>query len=136
MAFLGVGFGHRPYGSFRSESFAFVIPFNISYVGVIDSTSGSSYLVAHPLIGDQTLLALTTHVLQQAPNFAPTVASMGYRLNHSSLLQHLSLLLPPPSVRHSLLHAKLGESAHPNQQRVHTITITATTHTTALNAAT
>ena len=37
-----------------------------------------SYLVAHPLIGDQTFLALTTHVLQQAPNFAPTVASMGY----------------------------------------------------------
>ena len=37
-----------------------------------------SYLVAHPLVGDQILLALTIHVIQQAPNFAPTVASMGY----------------------------------------------------------
>jgi hypothetical protein len=37
-----------------------------------------SYLVAHPLVGDQTFITLTTHVLQQAPNFAPTVASMGY----------------------------------------------------------
>ena len=51
MAFLGVGFGHRPYGSFRSESFAFVIPFNISYVGVIDSTFGSSGMKLWPNYG-------------------------------------------------------------------------------------
>ena len=40
-----------------------------------------SYLVAHLLVGDQTFLSLTTHVLQQAPNFALTVTSMGYSAN-------------------------------------------------------
>ena len=40
-----------------------------------------SYLVANPLVGEQTFLALTTHVLQQAPNFAPTIASLGYSAN-------------------------------------------------------
>ena len=37
-----------------------------------------SYLVTHPLVGNQIYRELTTHVLQQAPNFAPTAASMGY----------------------------------------------------------
>ena len=37
-----------------------------------------SYLVTHPLVGNQIYRDLTTHVLQQAPNFAPTAASMGY----------------------------------------------------------
>ena len=37
-----------------------------------------SYLVTHPLVGNQQYRELTTHVLQQAPNFAPTAASMGY----------------------------------------------------------
>ena len=37
-----------------------------------------SYLVAHPLVGAQNYRDLTTHTLQQAPNFTPTAAAMGY----------------------------------------------------------
>lgn len=48
-----------------------------------------SYLVAHPLVGDQTFVALTTHVLQQAPNFAPTVASMGYSASTTTDSPHI-----------------------------------------------
>ena len=36
-----------------------------------------SYLVATPLVSEQTFVTLTTHVVQQAPNFTPTTASMG-----------------------------------------------------------
>ena len=44
-----------------------------------------TYLVAHPLVGEQTFLALTTHVVEQAPNFAPKIASMGYAANSMSV---------------------------------------------------
>lgn len=37
-----------------------------------------SYLVTHPLVEQQLYRDMTTHVLQQAPNFTPTAASMGY----------------------------------------------------------
>lgn len=37
-----------------------------------------SYLVAHPLVGAQNYRDLTTHTLNQAPNFTPTAAAMGY----------------------------------------------------------
>ena len=37
-----------------------------------------SYLVATRLVSEQTFLTLTTHVVEQAPNFMPTTASMGY----------------------------------------------------------
>ena len=37
-----------------------------------------SYLVARPLVGTQNYRDLTTHTLQQAPNFTPTAAAMGY----------------------------------------------------------
>lgn len=40
-----------------------------------------SYLVATPLVSEQTFVTLTTHVVQQAPNFTPTTASMGYSAN-------------------------------------------------------
>jgi hypothetical protein len=46
-----------------------------------------SYLVAHPLVGEQTFLALIAHVVEQAPNFAPTIASMGYAAN-GTLITH------------------------------------------------
>ena len=49
-----------------------------------------SYLVAHTLIGEQTFLALTNHVAEQAPNFAPTVASMGYAANSTPADQSTS----------------------------------------------
>ena len=43
-----------------------------------------SYLIAHPLIANQTFTTLAEHVLQQAPNFAPTAGTMGYTANVSA----------------------------------------------------
>lgn len=43
-----------------------------------------SYLIAHPLIADQIFTTLAEHVLQQAPNFAPTAGTMGYTANVSA----------------------------------------------------
>lgn len=40
-----------------------------------------SYLVTTPLVSEQTFVTLTTHVVEQAPNFTPTTASMGYSAN-------------------------------------------------------
>lgn len=37
-----------------------------------------SYLVSTPLVGAQTFLTLTTHIIAQAPNFTATAADMGY----------------------------------------------------------
>ena len=61
-----------------------------------------SYLVAHPLVERQLFGALTAHVLEQAPNFAPTTASMGYAANTTNAIPalpdadpHLALLASP-----------------------------------------
>ena len=54
-----------------------------------------SYLVAHPLIGQQVYRDLTTHVLKQAPNFTPTVASTGYA---ASTTASADSLINPPSL--------------------------------------
>ena len=43
-----------------------------------------SYLIVHPLIADQLFTTLAEHVLQQAPNFAPTAGTMGYTANVSA----------------------------------------------------
>ena len=43
-----------------------------------------SYLIADPLIADQLFTTLAEHVLQQAPNFAPTAGTMGYTANVSA----------------------------------------------------
>jgi hypothetical protein len=43
-----------------------------------------SYLIVHPLIADQVFTTLAEHVLQQAPNFAPTAGTMGYTANVSA----------------------------------------------------
>lgn len=49
-----------------------------------------SYLVAHPLVGQQVCRDLTTHVLKQAPNFTPTAAA--------STTASADSLICPPSV--------------------------------------
>lgn len=74
-----------------------------------------SYLVAHPLIGEQAFLALTNHVAEQAPNFAPTVASMGYAANSTPTDQSTSnpsLTLLSSPVFTALLTAAV-KAAHP-----------------------
>lgn len=59
-----------------------------------------SYLVAHPLVGGQNFRALTAHTLQQAPNFTPTAAAMGYA---ATITQHHSTILDVDNVS-ALLH--------------------------------
>ena len=75
-----------------------------------------TYLVAHPLVGEQTFLALTTHVVEQAPNFAPTIASMGYAANsmsvtHDHLPSDPSLTILSPPAFSALLTAAV-KAAH------------------------
>ena len=60
-----------------------------------------SYLVAHPLVGQQIYRELTVHVLQQAPNFMPTAASMGYTASTTAPADSLS----GPSSVAELLHS-------------------------------
>ena len=40
-----------------------------------------SYVIATPLIGDQSFVTLTAHVIQQAPNYTATPAELGYVAN-------------------------------------------------------
>ena len=93
-----------------------------------------TYLVAHPLAGEQTFLVLcglerrrprepnavshlTTHVVEQAPNFAPTIASMGYAANsmsvtHDHLPSDPSLTILSSPAFSALLTATV-KAAHP-----------------------
>ena len=62
-----------------------------------------SYLVAHLLVGTQNYRDLTNHTLQQAPNFTPTAAAMGYAAstnqNHNAHLDvdNVSAILHTPA---------------------------------------
>ena len=59
-----------------------------------------SYLVAHPLVGQEVYRDLTTHVLKHAPNFTPTAASMCYA---ASTIASADSLVSPPSVAVAML---------------------------------
>ena len=48
-----------------------------------------SNLVAHQLVGKQNYQDLTTHTLDQAPNFTPTAAAMGYAANTTGTISSL-----------------------------------------------
>ena len=61
----------------------------------------NSYLVAHALVGAQNYRDLTTHTLQQAPNYTPTAAAaMGYA---ATTTQHNNAHLDVDNVS-ALLH--------------------------------
>ena len=80
-----------------------------------------SYLVAHPLVGGQNYRDLTAHTLNQAPNFTPTAATMGYAaatttLPHTSIDTDVSSLLHSPAFA-ALITAAV-KAATPSNPRV------------------
>lgn len=81
-----------------------------------------SYLVTHPLVGQQLYRELTTHVLQQAPNFTPTAASMGYAATASAPTNAQTEPSSIPTLLQSsafaaLLTAAIKQAAHDRRNR-------------------
>ena len=86
-----------------------------------------SYLVAHPLVGTQNFRDLTTHTLQQAPNFTPTASAMGYAAtttqHHNAHLDvdNMSALLHTPAFAALITAAvKAATPVNPRGQRPRT----------------
>ena len=77
-----------------------------------------SYVVSTPLVGAQTFLTLTTHIIAQAPNFTATAADMGYTaLVTSTIPEYFQSPAFAALLTRTVQHAIAPASASANQKK-------------------